>query len=103
MNITAKNITAKYQGTTCKYTRAEKNKQVRCEGNPKIIHQYQENDIIGVSPQYHHYTFGEMGGEISGGLYIKVGEEIPDFIELHAPLINVNLKLDAMSLKIGGK
>lgn len=97
------NITAKYRGTTCKYTRAEKNKQVKCEGNPKIIHHYQENDIIGVSPQYHHFTFGELGDAVSGGLYVKVGEEIPDFIELHAPSVNVNVKLDTLLLKMGGK
>jgi hypothetical protein len=33
--------------------------------------------VISCEPASHHYVFGELGDDISGGFYIKVGAETP--------------------------
>ena len=38
-------------------------------------------DVIGYKPTTHHYTFGSVGSELSGGFYIRVGSEIPPYIK----------------------
>ena len=94
-------IKAKYRGTITKAVRANALIEVPCANprNPKLVHQYSKDEIIGVSPTYHHYTFGKVGDDISGGFYIKTGTEVPDFIELCATEITVTLPDVTMTLK----
>lgn len=84
-------MAARYQGTSTKAIRATKKTYVKCTKNPKIVHEYEENEVIGAEPKMHHYVFGSPGGDISGGFYIRVGVEVPDFIELHAEGVIVEL------------
>ena len=94
-------LVAKYMGTVTKPVRTEVEVDIPCaeHHNPKIVHHYHKNEITGVSPTYHHYTFGKVGSPISGGFYVKVGDEIPEFLELHASEITVTLPDVRLTLK----
>jgi hypothetical protein len=41
--------------------------------------------------EHHHFTFGKIGSIISGGFYIKRGEEIPEklILTIKEDLVNV--------------
>jgi len=89
-------IKARYQGTAAKPIRAKKEMLIPCARDKNIIHKYTKDEVIGVEPTNHHYVFGRPGDRISGGFYIRVGTETPDFIELHAE--GGMVKLEDLSL-----
>jgi len=41
-----------------------------------------EGELIGFEPATHHYTFGKVGEQVSGGLYFLAGYPIPETVEL---------------------
>ena len=42
-----------------------------------------DGNLVGYEPTTHHYTFGEVGGDIAGGFYVKAsGEKPPMRIEI---------------------
>lgn len=87
-------LIARYRGTVTKAVRATKEIDVPCADyhNPKVVHHYTKDEVIGVEPTYHHFTFGKRGDDIQGGIYVKVGKELPEFLELHVPAMTVDLK-----------
>lgn len=41
-----------------------------------------DGKFISYAPTTDHYVFGKVGGEISGGFYVKTGVEAPEFLEI---------------------
>jgi hypothetical protein len=48
--------------------------------------------VIGHEPTTHHYTFGSVGSELSGGFYLKAGDELPKMIHLKDRAARCNCK-----------
>jgi len=57
-------------------------------------------DVIGHEPTTHHYTFGSVGSTLSGGFYIKVGDELPKIIKLTTEQQKVSAKVPALQINI---
>ena len=96
-------IKAVYQGTATKAIRATKDIRIQCAKDPRVVHSYTKEEIIGAEPTNHHYTFGKPGDIVSGGFYVRVGAEVPEFLELHTEKCVVNLNDLGLILEIPKK
>lgn len=56
--------------------------------------------VVAHEPTTHHYTFGSVGSELSGGFYIKAGSELPKAIKLTAKPQVVMLEVPALEINI---
>jgi len=59
-----------------------------------------KGDVIGHEPTTHHYTFGSVGSELSGGFYLKAGDELPKMIHLKAEPQDVIAKVPALDITV---
>lgn len=61
--------------------------KIKAKYNKLIITKKKDFDTnqVSVTHETHHFTFGKLGGEVSGGLYIKKGFPIPDVLEIDIP------------------
>lgn len=59
-----------------------------------------EGDVIGHEPTTHHYTFGSVGSELSGGFYLKAGDELPKLIKLTTEPQIITAKVPALEIAI---
>ena len=59
-----------------------------------------EGDVIGHEPTTHHYTFGSVGSELSGGFYLKAGDELPKLIKLTTEPQSITAKVPALEIAI---
>ncbi|MFA5340160.1 MAG: hypothetical protein WC332_00140 [Clostridia bacterium] len=57
-------------------------------------------EVIGYEPTTHHYVFGKVGDDISGGFYIKAGTEIPKLLEVEAEQKIVEMKITLSEIAI---
>lgn len=59
-----------------------------------------DGDVIAHEPTTHHYTFGSVGSELSGGFYLKAGDELPKMIHLKAEPQDVVAKVPALDITV---
>lgn len=59
-----------------------------------------DGDVIGHEPKTHHFTFGSVGSELSGGFYLKAGGELPKMIHLTTEPQVVTAKLPALEINV---
>jgi len=59
-----------------------------------------DGDVIAHEPTTHHYTFGSVGSELSGGFYLKAGDELPKMIHLKAEPQDVIAKVPALDITV---
>lgn len=74
------NIEATYDKTVTKAIRDDKEK------------------VVAHSPTTHHYTFGNIDSEISGGFYLRVGNELPKEIKLTTEPQTIKAKVPALEI-----
>lgn len=59
-----------------------------------------DGDVIAHEPTTHHYTFGSVGSELSGGFYLKAGDELPKRIKLTTEPQIITAKVPALEIEI---
>ena len=62
-----------------------------------------KGEIIAHSPTVHHFVFGSIGSEISGGFYLKVENELPQKIELTTKTQVIKVEIPALDIGISIK
>lgn len=93
-------LTAKYDSTTVKYKKVHSEEQIPSIVHPEKKHTYVSDKIVGYTPLMHHYTFGRIGDDVCGGIYIRAGAEIPEHITLEVAKQEITVKLDGLTLEL---